>query len=215
MLCTTLSTEVGICYRPFYKGAVWRGSAKEGIAAHSKPGGGTFEFGKQKRFIIFLPYLRVVFTKKDPEFPGISGQVRNSNPTPGSQIINAHHDRSQSEPTKWYNTEVSRVPSGFLMPSHDMMGLLDGKYVHRCMIFGAYPIVQDRRHPYGHQGRDSQWEEGESLRLGAGVSQSRRPLSQRALHTTWRTLLASNLSAQRFSTLFKHTTSFGFSKLLH
>eukprot|EP00116_Pleurobrachia_bachei_P011056 sb/3471318/ len=36
---------------------------------------------------------------------------RNSNPTPGSQIINAHHDRSQSEPTKWYNTEVSRVPS--------------------------------------------------------------------------------------------------------
>eukprot|EP00116_Pleurobrachia_bachei_P012194 sb/3472456/ len=35
----------------------------------------------------------------------------NSNPTPGSQIINAHHDRSQSEPTKWYNTEVSRVPS--------------------------------------------------------------------------------------------------------
>eukprot|EP00116_Pleurobrachia_bachei_P015921 sb/3476183/ len=27
------------------------------------------------------------------------------NPTPGSQIINAHHDRSQSEPTKWYNTE--------------------------------------------------------------------------------------------------------------
>eukprot|EP00116_Pleurobrachia_bachei_P014480 sb/3474742/ len=26
---------VGICYRPFYKVAVWRGSAKEGIAAHS------------------------------------------------------------------------------------------------------------------------------------------------------------------------------------
>eukprot|EP00116_Pleurobrachia_bachei_P015256 sb/3475518/ len=29
----------------------------------------------------------------------------------GSQIINAQHDRSQNETTKWYNTEVSRVPS--------------------------------------------------------------------------------------------------------